>query len=374
VARRINPTWIGAFILGALALTVGAVLLVGGRDWLKRPVTCVIAFDGSVSGLTIGAPVRFRGVPLGTVADIQLRYGAPQVVVVTEIDPSRIQGLRADLQPADVDRILTDAVQKGLRAQLQLQSLITGQLFVGLDFAPETPVRLSGPDHGRCEIPTIPTTLAQVQEQLKKALAGVEQLPLKQTLDSVARAGAAIEQVASAPELRRILGSSDRSMREVEKLVHTLNGRVDPLVGNIQATLNRAQRTLDEVGGDVRRLVNDVDAKVTPLAGSVGGAADSVQALMQDGRATLRQLDEQIAPTMTALRRAGDSVQDAMRKAEGTFGRADAAFDGNSSFGYQLAQALEQLTRTAQELRNLSEDVQRQPNLWLFGRRGGRNP
>src|SRR5262245_65037231 len=73
MAKRANPTLIGGFVLGGIVLAVAVVLLLGGRAWFKRPVTCVMAFDDSVAGLTVGSPVSFRGVQLGTVSSIELR-------------------------------------------------------------------------------------------------------------------------------------------------------------------------------------------------------------------------------------------------------------------------------------------------------------
>jgi len=368
---RVNPTLIGAFVLGAAALAIGAILVVGGRQWFKRPVPCVMAFDGSVTGLTVGAPVRFRGVTLGAVSDIRLRYGDPRIVVVVNIDPSRIQGFRVQMAPAEAERIVEESVRKGLRGQLQLQSLLTGQLYVGLDFFPDTPAGRTENDQGRCEIPTIPqSSLAQVQEQMKKLMTGIEQLPLKETLEAVARAGNAIEKLAASPEIPAVLRSADRTMQEAQVLVRNLNAKVDPTVGSLQATLDQAQRTIDGVGRDVQRLVQNIDARVGPLADSLEGAANSAQALMRDGQHTLSRVDEEIGPTMAEIRQAAQAARDALRRAESVLGHADDLLDGSSPLGYQLGETLEELSRTARALRGLSEDIERQPNLLLLGRGG----
>ncbi len=359
MSRRVSPTLIGAFVLGAVALGVGAVLVLTGQHWFKRPLACTMVFDESVAGLSVGAPVRFRGVPLGTVSDIELRYGASGIIVVSEIDPSRIQGLRAHLEPAEVSRILRESVGKGLRAQLQLQSLITGQLSVGLDFFPGTPSGRIENAEGQCEIPTIRTELAQMQDQMKKIVSELEQLPLKEMLGAVARAGDAIEKLAASPEIPRVLRSADRTMQEAQTLVSNLNAKLDPAFGSLQATLDHAQR-----------ILQDVDARVGPLADSLGAASDSTQALMQDGRNTLHRVDAEIGPTMAAVREAAQAARDALHGAEVTLGHANGLLDGNSPTGYRLAEALEELSRTARALRGLSEDLERQPNLLLFGRGG----
>jgi paraquat-inducible protein B len=359
MAKRISPTLIGAFVVGAIALAVGAVLVLGGRRWFQSPATCVMAFDGSVAGLSVGAPVRFRGVPLGSVSDIQIRYGRSQILVVTQIEPSRVEGMAPAVAEAGVARTVQAAVGEGLRAQLQLESLITGQLYVGLDFYPDTAAAPPRAGNGACEIPTIPTELAQVQEKMKKFFAEMEQLPVKQALEAVARAGGAIEKLAAAPEIPRMLRSADRTMHEAQTLVSNLNVKLDPALGSLQAALDQA-----------RRLLQDTDARLGPLAEKFGGAADSTQALMQDGRSTLHRLDAEIGPTMAAVREAGQAARDALRKAEVTLGHADGLLNGDSPTGYRLAEALEELARTARVLRGLGEDIERQPNLLLFGRGG----
>jgi len=370
MARKVSPTLIGVFVVGALALAVGAVLVLAGRHWFTRPATCVMAFDSSVAGLSVGAPVQFRGVPLGRVSDIQFRYGRSQIVVVTEIEPSRIQGLNPKSAPAEVAGAVRAAVAEGLRAQLQLQSLVTGQLYVGLELYPGTQATLTGTDPNQCEIPTIPTTLAQVQEQMRKIMAELGQLPIKEALGAVARAGDAIEKLAASPEIPRVLRSADGTMQEAQALVKSLNAKVDPVVGSLQATLDQAQRTIDEVGRDAHRLLQNVDARVGPLADSVGAAADSTQALMQDGRSTLQRLDAEIAPTALAIRQAAEAARGALQRAESVLDQAGGVLSGESPLGYQLADALEELTRTARNLRTFGEDLERQPNLLLFGRGG----
>ena len=370
MARKVSPTLIGGFVVGALALAVGAVLILAGRHWFTRPATCVMAFDSSVAGLSVGAPVQFRGVSLGRVSDIQFRYGRSQIVVVTEIEPSRVQGLNVESVPAGVAGVVQVAVAAGLRAQLELQSLVTGQLYVGLDFYPGTRATLTGTDPTQCEIPTIPTKLAELQDQMKKIMEELGQLSLKEAVGAVARAGDAVEKLAASPEIPAVLRSADRTMQEAQALVRNLNAKVDPVVGSLQATLDQAQRTMDEVGRDARRLLQDVDARVGPLADSLGAAADSAQALMQDGQHTLARLDAEIAPTALAIRQAAEAARGALQRAESALDQAGGLLSGESPLGYQLADALEELTRTARTLRTFGEDLERQPNMLLFGRGG----
>jgi paraquat-inducible protein B len=368
MARRVNPTLIGAFVLGGIGLAVVAVLLLGGRQWFKRPVTCLMAFDGNVAGLTVGSPVSFRGVQLGTVSSIQLRYNTTLIIVLAQIDPSRIRGAPGVITQARVAQSIEDGVKNGLRAQLQVQSLLTGQLYVGLDYYPDTPARLTGIEKDTCEIPTIPTALAQIQDQMKKIMAELEQVPLKKIVESAASTIEGVDKLVRSPELARAVKTLDATLIDLQGLIRTVNARVDPTARALQATLEQAQRTIDEVGRDVRTLVGDLDAQVKPLAASLEATSDSARTLMVDAQKTLKSLDERLEPVLTSLRAAGDAARDALRKAEASLNQVDGLLDGNSSLGYQMVDALNELTRAARALRFLSEEIDRQPNVLLFGR------
>jgi phospholipid/cholesterol/gamma-HCH transport system substrate-binding protein len=373
VARRANPTLIGAFVLAGIALAVGAVLLLGGREWFKRPVTCLMAFDGNVAGLTVGSPVSFRGVQLGTVSSIELRSGSPLIVVFVQLDPTRIRGVPGPITRPSVEHSIQVAVQNGLRAQLQVLSLLTGQLYVGLDYHPDSPARLTGLEKDYCEIPTVPTALAQFQDQLKKLLAELEELPLKQIVETTARTMEGIERIVRAPELTRAVRSLDATMLDAQGLLRSISARVDPTARALQATLEQAQRTLDDVGRDLRALVANVDSQVKPLAANVESTSDATRTLMRDAQQTLRSIDDQLGPALTSLRAAAEAARDAMRKAETSLNQVDGVLDGNSSLGYQLVDALNELTRAARSLRALSEEIDRQPNVLFFGRGGTRD-
>jgi paraquat-inducible protein B len=371
MAKRANPTLIGAFVLGGLTLVVAAVLLLGGREWFKRPVTCVMAFDGTVAGLTVGSPVSFRGVQLGTVTSIQIRAGAPYIIVHAQVDPAQVEGLPGIVEKQGVKAIVDDLItRRGLRAQLQVLSLLTGQLYVALDIYPDIPARMTDIEKGQCEIPTIPTTLAQFQEQLKKVIVAVEQLPIKEVVESAARTLDGLDKLVHEPQLKHAIASLDGALSDAQVLIRNVNARVDPALGAFQATLAQAQRTIDEVGRDVRKLVENVDGQVKPLAGNLEVTLDSARALMQDAQRSLHALDKQLGPALSSVQGTGDAARDALRRAETTLDQVDGVLDGQSPLGYELVNALNELGRAARTLRTLGEEIDRQPNVLLFGRGG----
>lgn len=372
MSKRANPTMIGAFVLGALVIAVVGILALGGRAWFARPVTCVMAFDGSVAGLSVGAPVTFRGVQLGTVTRIQLKYITSLIAVYVSLDPARIEGRPAELmgKPVVIESIEAAVQQRGLRAQLQVQSLITGQLYVGLDYYPDAPLNMTGIDKEVCEIPTIPTTLAQFQETLKKVMTEIEHLPLKDMVASVARTLDGIDKLVHSPEVRGALRSLQATMTEAQALVRNLDAKIGPTAAVLQTTLEQAKRTIDELGRDFQKLVRNVDNQVGPLATNVSATSESARVLMLDGQRTIRELNEQIGPLVTSLRSTSDTARGTLEKVQSAVAQVDGVLDGNSPLGYQLGEALDELTRMARVLRALTDEIDRQPNVLIFGRGG----
>ena len=373
MSKRVNPTTIGAFVLGALAIAVIGVLALGGRAWFTRPVTCVMAFDGSVAGLSVGAPVAFRGVPLGTVTHIQLRAVTSLIAVYVTLDPWRIADRpRGTMTKHGVIETIQSRVRdRGLRAQLQVQSLITGQLYVGLDYYPDAPLHLTGVDKEDCEIPTLPTTLAQFQETLKKVVAEIEQLPLKEIVISAARTLDGIDKFVQSGEVKKALRAVEVTLGEAQGLVRNLDSKIGPAAVALQATLEQSKRTLDEVGRDVSTLVLNVNGQVGPLVTNVSATSDAARILMVDGQRVIRDLNEQLRPLVTSLQGTSDSARVTLEKLQSTAGQVDGVLDGNSPLGYQLGEMLEELTRMARGLRSLTDELDRQPNVLIFGR-GGR--
>jgi paraquat-inducible protein B len=368
MAKRANPTLIGAFVLGGLTLVVATVLLLGGREWFKRPVTCVMAFDGNVTGLAVGSPVSIRGVQVGTVSSIQIRAGTPFVIVTSQFDPARVSGLPGLIAEKGLAQTLQDAVERGMRARLETLSLVTGQLYIGLEEHPETPARMTGIDKAHCEIPTIPSALAQFQDQAKKILATMEQLPLKELVASATRAIEGVDQMVRAPELRRTVESLDSTLLEARAVLRNIDTRVDTSAAALQTTLAQAQRTVDEVGRDVSNLVRNVDNQVQPLAANLTSTSDSARELMGDVQRSLHNVDEQLGPALASFRAASDSARDALRKAERSFDQVNGVLDGRSPLGSQLVDALDELTRAVRIWRSLGEEIDRQPNMLFLGR------
>ena len=331
MSKRASPTAIGAFVVGAIALVVAGLIIFGGVNFFRRPLTYVMFFDTTVSGLSVGAPVEFRGVKLGQVTRIESRWGTDWIGVFVQLDLRTLRGKRQhDVQ--DVRDVLTQAIQeKGLRAQLKWQNFVTGQLFVALDLYPKTPIKLVGLDRSVPEIPVVPTTLQLFTEMAEKLLITLRELPLDELFRSAVETVDGIKAVV--PELRTAVRSASGALTSSEKLVRKLSEDAGPVLASIKDTSDTARLAVTDVSQDARRLLQRVEAEVATLNGLMVRAQETVE------------------------------------KAKATLGAVDGTADGDSRLGYELVQTLQDLGSAARSLRTLADTLERHPEALLQGKR-----
>jgi paraquat-inducible protein B len=305
---RANPKIVGGFIIGGtllLLLAIGA--LVSGK-FFTRATSFVSFFPESVRGLQIGSPVTFRGVPLGQVIGIEAFMSRQEAGIDIEVtfevnldrihDPgggaNQIQGMH----PADAARFL---VEKGLRAELQSTSLVTGQLYIDLDFHPgQTPRQLDIPTRYP-QIPTTPTKLQLLGNRVEKLATALSDLPLAEIGRDLSETLLAIRDLARSPEIRQALLSAggagkdlSRTLSSVDRLVTELRSKVGDvdvkqIVTDLHVTLDAAEKGLVQIR--------------STLAGTSGAQRELSQTLSEISRAAaaVRVLAEYLERNPSAL-------------------------------------------------------------------------
>ena len=190
----------------------------------------VLFFNESVRGLAPGAPVEFRGIKIGQVLDVSLRFESEkatfQIPVLIEVEPERIESVGK--RPTPSDKLVEKFIERGLRAQLKTGNLLTGQLFVELDFYPNAPRREITYAGKYPVVPTVPTPLQAASETLTKFLDRLDKLPLEQTVT----------------ELRQGVKALNETITVTKELVSRLGTEVAP---QAKATLEQAQTTLASI-------------------------------------------------------------------------------------------------------------------------------
>jgi paraquat-inducible protein B len=266
MSKQASPTLIGAFVAGAVVLIVAGILIIsGGKLLLTDKTRYVLYFQGSVNGLNIGSPVSFRGVNIGTVTDIQLVVGDRdvdiQIPVIIEIDNTKFISSQTGKARMGDDDSIDDLVRAGLRAQLQLQSLLTGQLFIQIDFYPNTEARLVGVGKYRRtyqEIPTVPTPI----ERIGKLLEGI---PVDKVMEDIISGIEGIERLVNSEDLHRSIAALREALDDFRSLVRNLDRQIEPLASNANLTLEDARDALQKAGSTLDKVSGTLQQADTTL-------------------------------------------------------------------------------------------------------------
>jgi paraquat-inducible protein B len=308
---RPSPVVIGAFVIGAITLALAALLFFGGGVLREKRMAVVSFFDGSVAGLRVGAPVTFRGVPVGEVKAMGVRInpqtGRSIIQVDMQLVPDRVT-VYGTPPPREV--LLGSLVRDGLTAQLVNQSLVTGMLSVELAFRPGAEVSRFG-DTTLPEIPTVPGELETLRKQL-------------QTVDMA----------AALESLQRTLASVDAVMR---------NPGLKQALDRLPSTLGSLERTLNTVARDV------------------GASSAEFQKTLASVRSLAASVERDTASTSAALRAT-------LANADVVLEDAHAFVDPRGHTAMQAQRTLDDLAATAARLRNLAERVDRDPSVLVRGR------
>jgi len=340
-----NHAVIGAFVVGTAALAVAAVIVLGSGKLFKNVDHFVMYFEGSVKGLNVGAPVTFRGVKIGSVTDITLRANPAKlevsIPVVIEVERDRIE--RTVDMPFSGPEGIKRLIDKGLRAKLDLQSMVTGQLQINLEFLPDEPARLTGFKSRYMEIPTVPTTLERFAKQL-------ENLPIEEMVNKVSSSLQALESLLNNPELPELINRLNQASANLEDWTAKLDQRTTPLVDSLQ-----------QIVGHADQLVLSVDAQIDPLAGDVDQAVGSIKVAA-----------DRIGHVADALAQLSQGVQPAIDNAGQMFANVADLTDPNARERSELRITLKELSEAARSLRNLADYLARYPEALITGKSGSK--
>ncbi|MCF7983840.1 MAG: MlaD family protein [Thiohalocapsa sp.] len=206
----------------------------------------LLIFDGSVRGLSIGAPVLLRGIEIGKVLDVQLKFDPDAldffIPVLVEIEPERIgvAGGRARAL-ADNPDILAQLVAAGLRAQLKTGSLLTGQLYVELEFHKDAPAATLTERDGYRVVPTLPTPLEAVATKVNRMLARFERFPIEEIGDDLRATVSGVREIVDSSALKNSLTELELALREIRAVSEQLDSKLAP---ELTATMAEARRAL----------------------------------------------------------------------------------------------------------------------------------
>jgi paraquat-inducible protein B len=309
-----NPRFVGIFVLGGLALATLLVTLLGGGRFFSRKVPFITYFSGSVTGLRVGAPVRFRGIVVGEVTDISLSLGVDSVAgyvpVAFEIDEQRVRRRGASGRRLREQSVIDSMIERGLRAELQTESFVTGQKYLALEFRADVPaVLIHDPAARAMEIPAVPVGDADLQAEMVRLLRVIAKIDFQ---------GLALRLQVVLDNVNKLFGDA----------------KVGDMATELQHTLLSLQHTSDSIG-------------------RLAGAASS-----------------EVGPTLESLRRTSARLEESLARLDTTLQAARVSLDPESPTFVRVERAAKDISGAAQSLRLLTEYLERNPGSLLRGRPG----
>ena len=349
---RTTSVLVGGFVLGALIIAALFVVFLARSEFWVQKSTFVLNFDQSVSGLTEGAPVQFRGVQIGRVTDIRVVTN-PEAMTVNmpvyiEIDARRIKWKDGQ---GHVDDLFSDLIDQGLRGRIRTLSYITGQQMIELDIMPNTQARRSRLDQKYPEIPTVPS-------RLQKLSRTVEDLPLEELLNKLTSAVEGIERTINSKQISEGMQSMNQALQAAERLLSSLEGNVPGVTDRLNTTLDTArgvmQRTDQRLDGIVRNLHNatsaaedaflQMESTLALEEGVSGKLASSLLQTLQSARSTLKQAESSLA--------AAESMA------------------GDAELRSELTNTIREISSAARSIRSLASFLERHPEAVWRGKSG----
>ena len=365
---RVHPAAIGAFAAGAVALAIAGTFVFGAAGKLfVRKFPVVMFFDDDVNGLAVGAQVAYRGIRLGQVTRIHSVVGSPRIAVAATLErgPFLTRGDPTGTSMDQMRRTMEEAIAQGLRAQLALQSLLTGQLYVNLVLRPDTTASFARLDEGALEIPTIPTILAQLGAGLQKVPLVNVPKHLYDTLEGSAR-------MLQSPELGKALRSVGPLIADAQTLLRRLDKEAGPLLTSLKGTSDTARASLVDITRRLDRVAADLQADASRLMTSLTATSDTARGTVKDVggdlQKTLAQLTPQIAALAVKLQEVSDTLRGTLETTHTTLRDVDGTLAGDSPLGHQLTHALKEVAAAAQSLQTLAEYLERHPESLLTGK------
>jgi paraquat-inducible protein B len=339
MSKPISPSAIGGFTLGALALLIAGLLIFGGGEAFNADkVRFVVFLESSLNGLDVGAPVKMQGVKIGEVKEIALQFDDKRdklfKPVVLEINRGLLSGTGSSPLPdtmsdeelkANRDRL----VASGFRARLEMQSLLTGLLYVDLDVHPDKPPMFADLEYkGLLEIPGIPATTEELRNTAEEVAKKLRALPLDQIVQDLADSLREIKTLLASDDIKKSKLALANTLEEVEKTIKILNRNLEPLLNDTTQTMVSTRELLD----DSRAMVKDLHSEMRPL---------------------LSNTDKTLIAATAALKRADESLQ----KIGDAVGPESAMTD-----------SLQALKDAARAIRDLSDYLERHPESLLTGK------
>jgi paraquat-inducible protein B len=270
--------------------------------------------------------------------------GTTVIPVYIEVEPDSI--VFVGDAPRDDDRQLHSLIERGMRAQLAAQSLLTGKMFILFDMHPDTPIVLRGKNPQFVEIPTIPSMM----EEMTGVLERLQKLPVEQLIADLRHAIQGADELVRSPDLAHAIVSVDEAVQSFNALAKTVDAEVKPISNSLQDT-----------AAAVRNSLKNLDERLVSVEEALSGTLRDFQKLAQD-------VDAQIEPLMSTVNQVADAATGALEQAQSTLKLAEEELSPDSELYYRLTSTLEEFSAMARSMRVLANYLEQHPEALLQGK------
>lgn len=323
MSKPVNPALIGGFSLGALALLVVALLIFGGgQEFNADKIRFVVYFDSSLNGLEVGAPVKMQGVKIGQVKEIALQFdqtgGKIYKPVVVEIDRNNLNSSGGGHMPENMSLEERKAnrdnlVKLGMRARLETQSLLTGLLYVDLNFYPDKPPMFASLEYkGLLEIPSLPTATDELRNTAEEVAQKLRALPLDEIVQDFASSLREIKVLLASEDVKKSQIALAETLVELQQSTKTLNKNLEPILLHADKAILNSNDLVKEA----HDMVQELQKSLPGLLSSSDKTMVAATAALQQAETALKQVDHAVGPssaltdTLSAIKQAARSIRD----------------------------------------------------------------
>ncbi len=332
---------IGVFVVLSLSLFMTAIVIFGGNKFFAKERLIIAYFDGSLNGLSVGAPVTYRGVIIGQVKTIKIHIeGAGlksqeiSIPIIIALSPESTMIVEDDQNRNDSDiyDFMEAMCKQGLRAKLKLQSLVTGKRYVDLAFYENSPAIYRDTGNKYFEIPTLPSDMQQFTKMMENVDIGKLYTKFMNTLNSMETLSATFSETIDKEKTRQLLDNILSSTTSLQSLLAKLDNGVDPM-------LKKADSGLDQIAALTRHtddLILSLDNEIVPeILSDLNVSFENLNLTIQQAGTLLAQAEKTISPY--------------------------------SPLYYRFTETMKQLEETTRAIEKLSDFIHRNPETLIFG-------
>ena len=329
MSNKANPATIGGFIVGAILLTIASIMIFSSDALFSQNARFIVVFTESINGLQIGAPIKLYGVQIGHVTEINVERDRENnitlIPVVFEVNPQKIKDYvdtkKRLWEYEEVDKL----IDSGLRMQLQLGSLLTGQLFIEALFLPHTKKIFRGHDTNFKEIPSIPSNSDEIQQTLRNVLETTKTIDIALLFSNLQKITTNIERITGSKQTESTLAALNTSMLDLQQVMATMKKDSGMITRDLKATIKSANQLIVDINNNADSLFADT------------------RQVVASGQTTLEEVNS-------------------------TLNNVDSLINNNSPISQELQTTLQELARAARSTRVMMDYLERHPDALLYGK------